>query len=46
MRVHHMLKTHTVSDSKHIRGEKKNVWIYPPTWKLVFTQLLIGIEYI
>ena len=39
-----MLKTH-VSVSKHLRGEKRGAWIYPPTWKFDFIRRLIKVDY-
>ena len=40
-----MHKTHNVSVSKHLRGEKNGGWIWPPTWKLNFTRPLKKIDY-
>ena len=40
-----MYETHNVSVSKYPRGEKKDHWICPPTWKLNFTRPLIRIDY-
>ena len=39
------LNSFNVSLSKHLRGEKKGAWMYPPTWKLDFTRPLIRIDY-
>ena len=40
-----MLENHNISVSKHLRGEKKNGWICPHTWKLNFTCPLIRFDY-
>ena len=41
----HILLTHDVSVSKHLRGKKKGSWICPPTWKLDFTHSSIKINH-